>query len=90
MQEKYKIIENYKKKIETLKYHNHLYHNEDSPKISDSEFDSLKNELLELEKNYVFLKKLNLLSKIVGATPTNKFKKINHLRPMLSLSNGSC
>ena len=40
-----------------------------------------------MEENYNFLKELNLLSNMVGATPLNKFKKIPHLRPMLSLSN---
>ena len=38
-------------------------------------------------KKIIISKSLNLLSKIVGASPTNKFKKIKHLSPMLSLSN---
>ena len=42
---------------------------------------------MELEKKYSFLKKKGLTSKIVGTPPSNKFNKIKHLKPMLSLSN---
>ena len=34
-----------------------------------------------------FLKNLNLYKAVIGSPPTNKFKKIEHLKPMLSLSN---
>ena len=47
----------------------------------------LKREVLNLENKYKFLKKLNLSKDIIGSKPTNKFKKVNHLKPMLSLSN---
>ncbi len=87
MKEKSKIINDYKNKINTLKQHNHYYYNNDNPKISDKDYDTLKKEILLLEQKNSFLKKLNLLSPIVGASPLNKFKKIQHLRPMLSLSN---
>ena len=87
MDEKLKIITHYKKKIKILKEHNHYYHNEDKPKISDFEYDRIKKELSSLEKKYKYLKDLNLSLNTVGAKPTNKFKKKNHLIPMLSLSN---
>ena len=87
MNEKKETVKKYKHLISILKKHNHYYHNEDNPKISDSEYDKLKKEILILEKKNSFLKKLNLLSNIIGSTPTNKFKKIRHLKPMLSLSN---
>ena len=77
----------YKEKISILKKHNNYYYNQDKPKISDKDYDDLKNEIISLEKNNLFLQKLNLFSNIVGAKPTNKFKKISHLQPMLSLSN---
>ena len=82
-----KIIKDFKNKVAVFKKHNHYYHNKDNPKITDSEYDKLKKELFLMEENYNFLKELNLLSNMVGATPLNKFKKIPHLRPMLSLSN---
>ena len=40
-----------------------------------------------MEESNSSLKKLNLLQNIVGSKPTNKFKKIKHLKSMLSLSN---
>ena len=70
-----KIIKDFKNKINILKKHNHYYYNKDKPKISDSEYDKLKKELSSMEDNYDFLKKLNLLSNIVGAAPLNKFKR---------------
>ena len=81
------LLKDYKKKISEIKKHNSFYFNQDNPKISDKEYDDLKKEIILLENKYLFLKKLNLLSKIVGAKPANKFKKIRHLKPMLSLSN---
>ena len=87
MNQKLGIINFYKKKISLLKKHNKLYFNNDSPIISDAEYDNLKKEIINLEKDNDFLKKLNLNHKIVGSPPSNKFKKIKHLKPMLSLSN---
>ena len=87
MDSKKKITENYKKKIKSLKKHNSLYFDKDKPEITDSEYDTLKKEINETEKKYNFLKKLNLNKNIIGSPPSNKFKKINHLKPMLSLSN---
>ena len=86
MDQKSKIINNYKKKINLLKKHNKLYFNKDNPEITDSQYDDLKKEIFDLEKNNSFLKNLNL-NQTVGSPPSNKFKKIKHLKPMLSLSN---
>ena len=74
-------------KIKILKKHNNLYYNNDKPIISDFEYDRIKNEILGLEKKHNFLRKLNLTNKLFGSAPSNKFKKIKHLKPMLSLSN---
>ena len=87
MKEKPEIIKNYKKKVKILIEHNNLYFNKDKPKISDGDYDLLKKEIFELEKKFSYLKKLNLTKSIIGSPPTNKFKKIKHLMPMLSLSN---
>ena len=87
MNEKKEIINKYKKLIKNLKYHNHNYYNNDNPKISDSEYDKLKVKALELESNYEYINDLSLVQKLIGSPPTNKFKKIKHLIPMLSLSN---
>ncbi len=87
MSQKSELIDLYRKKISLLKKHNKLYFGKDDPKITDSQYDSLKKEILDLEKNNNFLKKLGLNEGVVGTTPSNKFKKIKHLKPMLSLSN---
>ena len=87
MRNKKTIVSEYKKKINILKKHNKYYYDDDNPKISDSEYDKLKFDLLEIEKKYPYLKKISELSKLVGSPPSNKFKKIKHLKPMLSLSN---
>ena len=87
MNRKSGIINFYKKKISLLKKHNKLYFNNDRPIISDAEYDSLKKEIINLEKDNNFLQKLNLNQKIVGSPPSNRFKKVEHLKPMLSLSN---
>ena len=81
------LIKEFKEKVKELKKHNILYFNKDKPVISDAEYDDLKKQLFKIEKTNKFLKKLNLLNNLVGATPTNKFNKFNHLKPMLSLSN---
>ena len=87
MNQKTKIINLYKKKINLLKKHNKLYFEKDNPSITDAEYDNLKKEILILEKQNNFLKELNIIEKIVGSPPSNKFKKVKHLKPMLSLSN---
>ena len=87
MNDKIKIVNQYKKKIKILKQHNKSYFNEDAPKISDADYDELKKELLVLEKKHPYLKKIYSVSEIVGSPPANKFKKIKHLSPMLSLAN---
>ena len=87
MNEKRKVIKNYKKKVDNLKKHNELYFNKDKPAIIDAEYDSLKKEIFKLEKKYNYLSTLHLTKNIVGAKLSNKFKKKDHLIPMLSLSN---
>ncbi len=87
MSNKKKIIVEYKKKIIFLKKHNKYYFTQDAPKVSDSEYDKVKKETLELVKKNPYLEKIINASSIVGAKPSNKFKKILHLKPMLSLSN---
>ena len=76
-----------KGKINFLKKHNEYYFTQDAPKVADSEYDKVKKETLKLAKKNPFLEKIINVGNIVGARPSNKFKKILHLKPMLSLSN---
>ena len=88
MQEKNEtIVQEYKKKIKLIKKYNNQYYIKDNSTISDKEYDKLKRETIILEKKYNFLNKFNSISNEIGAPLTNKFNKIKHLKPMLSLSN---
>ena len=81
------IKKNYLKKIKKFKDHNRNYYDKNKPLISDTEFDKLKIEILNLEKRYKFLKNFYSPSKSVGFKPSKNFKKIKHKVPMLSLAN---
>ena len=87
MKNKSQITSLFKKKISEIKKHNDFYFNKDQPVISDKDYDNLKKEIIELQNKYKFLKDQKPLENLVGSPPTNKFKKVKHLRPMLSLSN---
>ena len=64
------IIKLYKSKLIELEKHNSLYYDKSQPKISDSEYDDLKNEIINLEIKYKFLKSKSSPSKIVGYKPS--------------------
>ena len=77
----------YKKKINEFKSHNKLYFEKNSPKISDSQYDKIKKEILDLEKKYDFLKSDSSPSSTIGFTPSKNFIKSKHRVKMLSLAN---
>ena len=87
MKEKNEIIKKFKNLILKLKKHNKYYYSDDSPKITDAEYDLLKKQILDFEQKYPFLKNIESVYKIIGAKPSNQFKKFKHLYPMLSLAN---
>ena len=84
---KKKIKENYLYKIKKLQKHNELYYSESSPIISDKDYDSLKNEIINIEKKYKYLKNDLSPSINVGFKPSKNFIKSKHRVQMLSLSN---
>jgi DNA ligase (NAD+) len=84
---KAKIIEGYIKKINKFKKLNEAYYDKNKPLVADDKYDSLKLELIELEKKYHYLKDDFSPSTTVGFKPSKNFKKIAHKEPMLSLSN---
>ncbi len=81
------VKEVYNKKITEYEKHNKLYYDKSSPLISDSEFDKLKREILDLEKKNPSLKNNKSPSITVGFKPSKNFKKFKHKVQMLSLSN---
>ena len=86
MNEKF-VKKEYLKKISSLQKYNQAYYDRSDPLIDDSDYDKLKNEVIDLEKKYTFLKDPNSPSLIVGFKPSKNFKKVKHRVPMLSLSN---
>ncbi len=84
---KKEILFDYKKKIDKFKDYNKAYYQNSDPKVSDEEYDNLKNKILKLENEYDFLKSKFSPSNIVGFKPSKNFKKSLHKVPMLSLGN---
>ncbi|MDB5037956.1 MAG: ligase LigA [Bacteriovoracaceae bacterium] len=70
-----------------LKIYNREYFEEDSPTVSDSEYDRLKLELIELEKKYPELDTPDSPSHLVGSKVRADFAKVEHSKLMLSLEN---
>ena len=84
---KKEIEDKYKKNIQILKKYNQYYFNKSKPIVSDSEYDELKKNIINLEKKYKFLNSIDSPAKMVGFKPSKNFKKVFHRAPMLSLSN---
>jgi DNA ligase (NAD+) len=80
-----------KKKIDELREkilkYDYFYHSLDQPIISDAEYDYLLNQLYSLElKNKEFITSDSTTQR-VGSNLIEKFKKVVHFSPMLSLEN---
>lgn len=82
-----KINRKYLNKIKLFQKYNKHYYNLNQPLVDDSEFDKLKLEIIDLEKQYKFLNHKESPSNSVGFKPSKIFKKIKHKTAMLSLSN---
>ncbi len=72
---------------EEIDRHNYLYYIQDSPEISDAEFDALMRELQELEEEFPELATPDSPTQRVGAPPSEAFAPVRHRSPMLSLDN---
>ncbi len=70
-----------------LEYHGHRYYVLDDPEIADDVYDALLDELRALESEYPELQTPDSPTQRVGGEPVGKLEKVNHLEPMLSLSN---
>jgi len=75
-----------KKLVKELNYHCYRYYVLDSPVISDEEYDRLYFRLKELEEKYHYILPDSPTLRI-GGPPLDKFEKVRHTEPMLSLDN---
>lgn len=67
--------------------HDRRYHGEDAPTISDADYDALRRRNGEIEARFPALIRPDSPSHRVGATVSEKFAKVLHAKPMLSLDN---
>jgi len=74
-----------KELIQILEEANYNYYVLANPTITDQEFDKFLRELEILEEKYPQYKSTNSPTQRVGGTVIDKFKKIEHTIPMLSL-----
>ena len=81
------IKKKYKKKIKSLNYYNKRYYDDNISEITDSEYDDLKKNIINLEKKYTYLKLKDSPTTTIGYKPSKNFKKALHRVPMLSLAN---
>ena len=70
-----------------LARHDALYHGDDSPEISDADYDALKRRALEIEELFPDLTSPASPSQVVGAAASSQFAPVRHGVPMLSLDN---
>jgi DNA ligase (NAD+) len=67
--------------------HDKRYYQEDAPSVSDAVYDALRRRNEEIEIRFPTLVRSDSPSRHVGAAPAQKFAKVRHAVPMLSLGN---
>jgi DNA ligase (NAD+) len=70
-----------------LEGHDRRYYQEDSPTVSDAEYDALRQRFNAIERRYPELVTSESPSQKIGAAPARGFAKVRHAVPMLSLDN---
>lgn len=77
----------YSKLVKEVNHHNKLYYQDNNPKISDQEYDSLFSQLKEIEKKHPEWISKKSPTQTPGNDSAKGFKKHKHLTPMLSIAN---
>ncbi len=73
---------------DVIRVHNYRYYVQDQPVIADAEFDELMRGLQSLEERFPSLITPESPTQRVGGAPLEKFQKVRHPVPLLSLGNG--
>jgi DNA ligase (NAD+) len=81
------LVERVARLRQAIRYHQHRYYILDDPEISDPEFDALWRELVELEVAHPEQRSDDSPTVRVGGFVAEKFEKVRHPAPMLSLAN---
>ncbi|MFC1640498.1 NAD-dependent DNA ligase LigA [Patescibacteria group bacterium] len=76
-----------KKLRKLVEYYREQYHVYDRSEISDAALDSLKKELYDLEQEFPELQTADSPTQRVSGKPLEKFKKVKHGKPVLSLQD---
>jgi len=71
-----------------INFHNYRYHVLDAPVISDAEYDRLMLRLREIEAAHPDWVTPDSPTQRAGTAPAEKFDKVPHPAPILSLANG--
>lgn len=83
--------ESIQQRIEALRrevaFHNYRYHVLDAPVISDAEYDRLLRELVALEQAHPEFASPDSPTQRVGGEAQDRFEKVQHPAPILSLDN---
>jgi DNA ligase (NAD+) len=72
---------------EEIAEHDRRYYRDDAPTVSDADYDAMRRHYEALEKAFPELVTAQSLTKQVGSKPSEKFAKVKHAVPMLSLGN---
>jgi DNA ligase (NAD+) len=81
------LREEYQQLQDQIRYHNYRYHVLNNPVISDYEYDQKLNRLKEIEAKHPEWVTPDSPSQRAGADPLDKFSKVEHPTPILSLAN---
>lgn len=77
----------YEELKQQIHFHNYRYHVLDAPVVSDAEFDKLLNELKRIESEHPDWVTPDSPTRRAGAKPADRFEKVRHPAPILSLAN---